>query len=359
MSDPYLGEMRMFAFDFTPRDWAPCNGQILQVSNYRTLFSLLGARYGGDGLNTFALPDLRAQVPVHQGQGDGLSPRKLGDHGGVANVTLGEPDLPRHSHSMQASGSEATTAQVAGQMPASGRSGVEPDTAVVAFYSTTPPNVKMNPDAMAIDGEGGSHPNLMPSLCVGVCMAMAERQAVAPTPYIGEIRIIAGDRIPNDWAPCDGQILQISQYKPLFSLLSNRYGGDGITTFALPNFQGRTVAHTDPTIPIGTAFGTEGHVLTRAQMPAHRHIPQASDVPVGATGAGSTPGPTKVLAPARAAIKSGGERVVQLYGAGPLDQAPKDTAIKPAGAGLPHENRQPFLTLQFILSIYGIMPSPH
>src|SRR6476619_381764 len=98
MSDPFVAEIRIVGFNFPPRGWAFCNGQILPLSQNTALFSLLGTVYGGDGKSTFALPNLQGSVPIEQGQGPGLSLRDLGEIGGEQNVTLLQTEMPAHSH---------------------------------------------------------------------------------------------------------------------------------------------------------------------------------------------------------------------------------------------------------------------
>src|SRR5205085_8655362 len=98
MSNPFLGEIRPVGFNFAPRGWALCQGQILSIAQNTALFSLLGTTYGGNGITTFALPDLRGRVGVHVGQGPGLSPYDLGQVGGTAAVTLAAAHLPAHAH---------------------------------------------------------------------------------------------------------------------------------------------------------------------------------------------------------------------------------------------------------------------
>ncbi|MDQ6777385.1 MAG: tail fiber protein, partial [Actinomycetota bacterium] len=104
MSEPFLGEVRTFGFNFAPRGWAFCNGQLLPISQNTALFSLLGTQYGGDGIQTFALPDLRGRVGIHQGSGPGLSPYAIGQTGGTETVTLTSNEMPAHNHSVNASG---------------------------------------------------------------------------------------------------------------------------------------------------------------------------------------------------------------------------------------------------------------
>lgn len=98
MSEPFLGELRLVGFNFAPRGWALCNGQVLTISSNTALFSLLGTTYGGDGRTTFALPDLRGRAPLHAGNGPGLTPRQLGEQGGVESVTLTAQQIPDDIH---------------------------------------------------------------------------------------------------------------------------------------------------------------------------------------------------------------------------------------------------------------------
>src|SRR5271167_2889298 len=102
MSDPFLGEIRMFGGNFAPIGWALCNGQLLSISQNTALFSVLGTSFGGDGVSTFALPDLQGRVPINAGQGAGLSPYVLGGKGGAENVTLLSTQMPAHKHLVSA-----------------------------------------------------------------------------------------------------------------------------------------------------------------------------------------------------------------------------------------------------------------
>ena len=100
MSQPFLGQITMFGFNFNPRGWAKCDGQLLPISSNQALFSLLGTTYGGDGRTTFGLPDMRGRVPLHQGQGPGLSPRQMGARIGAEDATISANEMPAHSHGM-------------------------------------------------------------------------------------------------------------------------------------------------------------------------------------------------------------------------------------------------------------------
>src|SRR5205807_2066917 len=109
MSSSFLGEIRLFSFNYAPQGWALCNGQLLAINQNQALFSLLGTTYGGNGQTTFALPNLQSRLPVHQGQGAGLSSYSLGQAGGVQSVTIDQSTTPTHMHTFNASTSAANT----------------------------------------------------------------------------------------------------------------------------------------------------------------------------------------------------------------------------------------------------------
>src|SRR5919198_2564140 len=120
MSDPYVGEIRMFGGSFAPVGWAFCNGQLLPISENETLFNLIGTTYGGDGQETFALPDLQGRVPVHQGQGPGIVTNYvIGQAMGVESVTLTTQQIPLHNHAFFASTGAGTSPSPVGNIPAS------------------------------------------------------------------------------------------------------------------------------------------------------------------------------------------------------------------------------------------------
>ena len=164
MSEPFVGEIRMFAGNFAPRGWAFCDGQLLAVSQNDALFSLLGTIYGGDGRTTFGLPDMRGRLPIHAGQGPGLSDRRLGARGGAEQVTLTPGQLPSHTHPLQASTDSATSVDPGGHAPAQ---------AIVDYTNPRgPASLSMSADAVTATGESRSHSNLMPYLCVNFIIAL-------------------------------------------------------------------------------------------------------------------------------------------------------------------------------------------
>src|SRR4051812_44716744 len=138
MSDPYIGEIRLFGGNFAPVGWLLCQGQLLPISQYDALFNLIGTTYGGDGQETFALPDLSSRIPLHVGAGYTLS-----QQGGVEQVTVTTNQLPVHNHVAQGSASAGTTASPAGAVWAS---------STYTAYSDQPPDAAMAPTALAASG---------------------------------------------------------------------------------------------------------------------------------------------------------------------------------------------------------------
>jgi len=166
MSEPFIGEIRMFAGNFAPRSWAFCDGQLLAVSQNDALFALIGTIYGGDGRTTFALPDMRGRVPVHWGTGPGLSPRNIGSKFGVENVTLTESQLTSHNHQFQASTNLANTGFPAANVVA------DTDTTSTYFNAASDPDTAFPDNTVSNSGNNQSHNNVMPFQCVNYIIAL-------------------------------------------------------------------------------------------------------------------------------------------------------------------------------------------
>jgi len=174
MSSPFVAEIRMFGCNFAPTGWAQCNGQLMPISQNTALFSLLGTYYGGDGKSTFALPNLQGNVPVHAGQGAGLSERFLGEMSGSPEVTLLLSEIPLHTHIPQVNATlDATSDQAAGGVIGKSRyDDGQGTTGQISTFSGQAVTTQLSPFQLAIAGSSLPHNNLMRYLTVNFCIAL-------------------------------------------------------------------------------------------------------------------------------------------------------------------------------------------
>lgn len=159
MAQPYVGEIRMFAGNFAPAGWMFCEGQLVPISENETLFNLIGTTYGGDGQSTFALPDLRGRLPLHQGNGFILA-----ETGGAEEITLTASQIPSHSHPFLASTSLATDTSPSNTVLA--------QTTTFDFYQSTPGSIVMAPQSVGPVGGSQPHTNFQPYLCVNFIISL-------------------------------------------------------------------------------------------------------------------------------------------------------------------------------------------
>lgn len=179
--NPFIGMIVMFGGNFAPRGWALCDGALLSINQWQALFSILGTTYGGDGRTTFQLPDLRGRVPMHPGTGPGLTPRRLGDRGGIETVTLNILEIPAHNHLLNAAATaslnvvreDGNTTEPANASLAN----ISPDT-TNAYNSSATPDAAAKAGTITLGGataaNGGSqaHTNIQPFQCVNYIIAM-------------------------------------------------------------------------------------------------------------------------------------------------------------------------------------------
>jgi microcystin-dependent protein len=175
-------------------------------------------------------------------------------------------------------------------------------------------------------------------------------------PFMGEIKIISWNFPPQGWSFCNGQLLPINQNQALFSLFGTTYGGNGQTTFGLPNLQGRVPIHQGNGFVMGQAGGETAHTLTQAEMTAHNHFVQ-SNTATAATSNQSLPAATAVFGLALGVPSSGTNFAVSAYGAGAPANALAPQTIGNTGGSQAHSNQQPYLTLNFIVALQGVFPS--
>jgi microcystin-dependent protein len=165
MAEPFIGQLMLVGFNFAPKGWATCDGQLLPISSNTALFSLLGTYYGGNGTSNFQLPDLRGRVPIHQGQGPGLSAYVIGEVAGQENATLVTANLPPHNHSIASvNGDNATSTHPSGAYPAS--------TNGALVYSSGTPDSHLNPAAVSQTGSGVGFSIQQPFLVLNWCIAL-------------------------------------------------------------------------------------------------------------------------------------------------------------------------------------------
>jgi microcystin-dependent protein len=162
--DPFVAEIRIFPFNFAPKGWAWCDGQLLPISQNTALFSLLGTTYGGDGKTNFALPDLQGRAPMHPGQGPGLSLHDLGETGGSETVTLLESEFPNHAHSEVVSLADGIDQTPANSLLAAGVG--------IGQYAPVGPLQPLNDNVIAPVGGDQPHNNMQPYLTFYFCIAL-------------------------------------------------------------------------------------------------------------------------------------------------------------------------------------------
>jgi microcystin-dependent protein len=233
----HLGQVSLFAGSFAPGGFQFAEGQLLSVAGNAALFDVLGNTYGGDGVATFALPDLRGRTAIGAGQGPGLSNHALGAVGGAAATSLTTAQLPAHDHTLPPSAD--LTGQTGGNQPVDNMQPFQALHYMIALEGIFP----------AREGDGD----------------------VVEETLLGEILLYAGDEAPDGFAFAEGQLIPIGQNTALFQLIQNTYGGDGTTTFALPDLRGRTVIGSGGEWDLGEVFGSEQFVLGVDQLPQHLH----------------------------------------------------------------------------------------
>lgn len=332
----YPGEIMTFAGAFTPPPFLPCDGQLLSVSEYSVLFEAIGTVFGGDGVTTFALPDLRGRVPVGFGQGPDGANVAFASRGGNESLTLAVENLPAHTH------------LILGDPTASGD--VNPADRVLGasegakMYSGKQPSSDLGERSIAPTGSGLPFDNRKPFVAITYCIAIRGPGRV--TPLVGELLLLAGRHEPNGWAICDGRLLDIRQHAELFLLIGTHYGGDGRSTFALPDLRAHVPFCWGSSITgfyysPGERGGRERVALSVANMPAHAHALLAD----------ATESDERL--PTGHALGAPAEGIYSSK----APSAPFDTrSIGPTGSGVPFETHQPFLALNYCIALKGVFP---
>jgi microcystin-dependent protein len=255
---PFIGEVRLTARNSVPNSEDPTNGQLRPINQNPPLFTIIGTTYGGNGVTTFGMPDLRGRAAMGAGAAPGLTSRGLGETDGTEAVTMTEAQMPQHSH-------------------------------------TLPPTPLMTGPA------GGSQPlpNMQPSLALNYLIATdgifpARQASNNQETFLGEIVLFAGNYAPTDFHIADGSLLPVASNEALFEVLGTTYGGDGVTVFALPDLRGRAALQpgTGPGLTermLAETLGAETVTLTTAQLAPHTHdaVPEPSAGVLALLGAAS------------------------------------------------------------------------
>ena len=246
--DDVVGGIYLFSGNFAPENYAFCEGQTLETSKYPALFSVIGNHFGGNGTTTFALPDLRGRAPIGTGpaQGTGLPEVQLGDEIGRTHETT--TSVSRHQHNV------------------SGGGDITPEGAEQLSLNVVMPSLGLTP---LIATQGVFPP-----------------RGISTNSFLGDISWFAGDYAPKGFAIANGELLSISENQALFALLGTTYGGNGRTTFALPNLQGRVAIQANAQYPIGSQGGFSETTLSTNTLTSHQHTIEAVDAKTTATGLG-------------------------------------------------------------------------
>lgn len=340
MSEPLIGEIRLFPFPQPPPGWLRCDGQLLTRTQYGELFRVLGTLYGGDEHTTFALPNLQGRVAVHPGIGIGIGARR-----GEETHSLTLAELPNHTHLLSANATATTS------------------TAQQHFWSSLPgaysvtrdePDASLGAQALASMGDGEPHTNLQPYLVGNYCIAVA---GAPPDPVdappatdgmIGEVRLFAGGAVPRGWAACEGQLLSTGAQTQLYAILGTSYGGDGQTTFALPDLRGRVPLHEGhgPGLSpraLAQSGGDADVMLTQSELPMHSHAAR-----YGTGSSQSTPD---------GALWSGSGHHEPAYAPSTDNTLMSPRCVEFVGGNAAHNNMQPYLGLHYIVALDGAFPA--
>jgi microcystin-dependent protein len=341
--DGMLGEIRMFSYGTMPDGWVPCNGQTLQITKNEALWSILGPTYGGNGQTTFALPDLRGRTTISREVA-----ADVGKMDGEEAHALTPGEMPVHRHTVFGSDGAANSAAPAGRLWAN-RSGKNPFSTQVSQGAAV-----MSGGSISFEGSGEKHENMSPYLAVnfGICVSgiFGGRDGT-----IGELMMYAGfpqpDQ-PKDWKVCEGQLLALSQNTALFSLLGTYYGGNGTSTFALPDLrkvapihcgQGNGLTERE----LGERGGSATVTLNDKQLAQHTHTAKAINDPA------TTNVPSNnVWAMGGGDVRGG----VPFYTSDGKPVGMNAEALSNAGGGKPHNNMPPYLTITFLICTAGKFP---
>lgn len=383
--EEFVGEIKMFGGDYPPENWLICDGQGVLVNRYIPLYSIIGNIYGGNDYS-FCLPDLRSVVPIGAGRGQNLNNRFTGEKGGTEIVRLNPENVSGHNHS-----TEVTSPEYAGIVSPLASTENDSLSPVNAFPGKTPGDfyceehstgmgestaeLTLERPAIVDVQPAGSyspdpHNNIMPFQAVNYIICYAsdnypEREKPMPG-FLGDIRMTGGSYTPENWMFCQGQTLNISDFPDLYNIVGTLYGGDGQTTFRLPDLQGRVPlgSGSNRGYPQGYSGGSEKELLTGEQLPQHTHEAKISPPELKGTVSlraavepeskypkGQYPCEIGNASFATTSNTTMGSSEVEIYKTSPMS-----AQLVPAGGAAPHENMQPFLVVNFMICVKGSTP---
>lgn len=337
-TDNFIGTVLCVPYMYEPAGFAFCDGRLVPIAQNTALFSVIGTSFGGDGKTNFALPDLRSRAPRHR---DSSNP--VGEASGVEQVQLDLTQLAQHTHAVQATQAGASVTSPQGAVLAAGAP------RGIAAYTPQGTIGGLVEHALGDAGGTSAHSNIQPYVAMNFVIALNGMYPAPPQDneyFLGEIRIFPWGVVPTGWAQCNGQLLSIPQNQALFSVLGTSFGGNGTSTFALPDLRGRTElgAGQGPGLSpyvVGQRAGTETVSLSMQQMPAHFHD---MDGTVGAPTTGAPQGNMLAID-------------AQIFNSQGFDATMDPNAVASTGSGAGHENMMPFLTLNYCISLTGIFPA--
>ncbi len=329
MDEYYIGEIRIFGAGFAPWGWHICDGSLILIEQNTALFSLLGTTYGGDGLKTFALPDLRSRIPL------GMSSlRPIGTIGGAERVTLGVENLPSHRHTPACNNTDGGNFKDATNAfwAASAQNGMR--------YGQAPGSVRMSGESILPEGGYEPHENRMPVIALTYGIAITGKYPIIGTrgyglTYPAEIRMFAFADETEGYVVCDGRTYPVNPDDQLFRLIGSTFGKEE-GRYKLPDLRDRVLIGSGPAHPAFSTGGEDAHKLTVEEMPKHRHKTVTS------SNKSDSPSPKEHFWPAEAGYTAQNNSVMN------------DQAVEAAGGGVAHDNMSPFLTINYTICTDGM-----
>ncbi|MBS7526940.1 tail fiber protein [Fusibacter paucivorans] len=350
--DSHVGEIKIFAGTYAPKNWEFCDGQMLSKEKYRALYELIGTTYGSDDDSTFALPNLRGRVPVNKGAAPGLSTYQLGQKRGEASVRLEEQHLPNHTHKFYVSTLAATDKNPQNLLIANSNINLYKD----AKLSET--RVAMASETISETGEDKPHTNLQPFTSIGYIICVKEEtstgddagsDAVLMDQFIGEVRAFPYYGVPKGWLRCNGKSWEINKYTALYSIIYEQFGGKSHIEFNVPNINERIVIHRNDDFPVGAMGGTEKVSISTSEMPKHTHSLRAIDAVANENLCDTEYMIARANYPDSRNLKVFCRQKENLV-------AMEAAAIRATGEASAHDNVMPSISIQYCIAYEGTYP---